>query len=105
MNAEEAAVSYKHEIKAPWYVERILELEAKLERYEKMLNDSADKLMDKALIKNEFIDRCLGFRDLADRYHEEVYCLRSVLSEWEQDKTCYLQWNRAEELRMNREGK
>lgn len=30
---------------------------------------------------------------------EEVACLRSVLSEWDYDKTCFVQWTRAEEIR------
>ena len=30
---------------------------------------------------------------------QEIDCLRSVLSEWEEDKSCYIQWNRAEDLR------
>ena len=30
---------------------------------------------------------------------EEVDCLRSVLSEWEEDKNCFTQWMRAEDLR------
>ncbi len=34
---------------------------------------------------------------------EELLCLRSVLSEWDFDKSCYVQWNMAEELRRERE--
>lgn len=30
---------------------------------------------------------------------EEVAALRSVLSEWDTDKSCYLQWQKAENLR------
>lgn len=33
----------------------------------------------------------------------EISCLRSVLSEWEQDKSCYVQWNEAENLRQRRD--
>ncbi len=33
---------------------------------------------------------------------EEVKCLRSVLSEWDEDKSCYVQWLRAEDLRIER---
>ncbi len=32
---------------------------------------------------------------------EEIGCLRSVLSEWDQDKYCYTQMIRADELRSN----
>jgi len=31
---------------------------------------------------------------------KEIACLRSVLSEWDDDKDCYLQWNRAEAIRV-----
>jgi len=31
---------------------------------------------------------------------KEIACLRSVLSEWDEDKDCYLQWNRAEAIRV-----
>lgn len=34
----------------------------------------------------------------------EVDCLRSVLSEWDQDKSCYIQFIRAECLREAIEG-
>lgn len=30
---------------------------------------------------------------------QEVEALRSVLSEWENDKDCYVMWRRAEDLR------
>lgn len=36
-------------------------------------------------------------------FFEELLCLRSVLSEWGEDKSCYVQWVRAEELRELRE--
>jgi len=31
---------------------------------------------------------------------KENECLRSVLSEWEQDKSCYVQFNRADAFRQ-----
>jgi hypothetical protein len=34
---------------------------------------------------------------------EEIECLRSVLSEWESEKTCYIQFNRAEIFKDARE--
>ena len=34
---------------------------------------------------------------------EEIECLRSVVSEWDTDKTCYIQFNRAEILKEARE--
>jgi len=34
---------------------------------------------------------------------QELDCLRSVLSEWEHDKDCFVQWNRAEIFRHARE--
>lgn len=33
---------------------------------------------------------------------EEIQCLRSVLSEWDQDKSCYLQMNRADAFMFER---
>lgn len=33
---------------------------------------------------------------------EEIACLRSVLSEWDQDKSCSIQWNRANDLAASR---
>lgn len=33
---------------------------------------------------------------------KEIACLRSVLSEWEQDKSCYTQWIRANEIADSR---
>lgn len=33
----------------------------------------------------------------------EVQCLRSVLSEWDQDKSCYVQMNRADEIASKRQ--
>ncbi len=42
----------------------------------------------------EFIDSGFERRSL----EEEVACLRSVLSEWDEDKSCYLQWGRANQL-------
>lgn len=38
-------------------------------------------------------------RTLIFLLQREVEALRNVLSEWEQDKSCYLQWSRAEDLR------
>ncbi len=35
---------------------------------------------------------------------QEIECLRSVLSEWDQDKSCYLQWSRANDLADSRRG-
>lgn len=34
---------------------------------------------------------------------KEIECLRSVLSEWDQDKNCYVQFTRAEKFEAARE--
>jgi len=35
---------------------------------------------------------------LVELLMKERCCLRSVLSEFDEDKSCYVQWNRAEDL-------
>lgn len=37
---------------------------------------------------------------LVELLMQERDCLRSVLSEWDEDKSCYVQWNRARDLEV-----
>lgn len=48
---------------------------------------------------NKQVDLWIDAAQFANLLKEEVACLRSVLSEWEQDKSCFVQWQRAEEIR------
>lgn len=46
---------------------------------------------------------CVQRREI-ESLQRECDALRSVLSEWDQDKSCFIQWNRANEIRDQREG-
>lgn len=43
------------------------------------------------------------FQRKFDNALKEIACLRSVLSEWDCDKTCYVQWIRANDIADSRE--
>lgn len=63
-------------------IERISQLEAQLELSERFLDNETNKV---------------------NKMGEEIDALRSVLSEWDEDKNHFTQWMVAEELRHERE--
>ena len=95
------------------------ELHASLEHYPKWTAESDKRINELAAERDRLAEDCEFLRqaeaasqkrrfELAaenERLREEVQCLRSVLSEWDFDKSCFLQWLRAEEIRAEKNAK
>lgn len=65
--------------------------------------DIVDNLMiDRDMVGELANRKVVEFNAEIESYKKEIACLRSVLSEWDQDKSCYTMYNVAEQLRKER---
>jgi len=92
----------KHPKELPPELEATRAIKAKeykeLEQHKELLT-GYERTQAWASFRDGYAEGALAVIEMVAKKQEEIDCLRSVCHEWDQDKTCFTQWVRAEELK------